>query len=73
MKTSFPSINAFQLAYVALLLVVVAALHVGECKAQWTTADGSQNINNTNSNNVGVGTTTPNYKLDLTNALNKAR
>jgi len=33
--------------------------------AQWTTPDGSQNINNTNSNNVGIGTTTPGQKLEI--------
>ena len=33
--------------------------------AQWTTADASQNINNTNTGNVGIGTTTPGQKLEI--------
>jgi hypothetical protein len=33
------------------------------CRAQWT--NGTPNINNTNSGNVGIGTTTPAYKLDV--------
>lgn len=32
------------------------------CKAQWTTGPG--NINNTNTGNVGIGTTTPNANLE---------
>jgi hypothetical protein len=41
--------------------------------AQWTTADASGNINNTNSNNVGVGTTIPQARLDITSALDRAQ
>jgi hypothetical protein len=33
--------------------------------SQWTTADGSGNINSTNSNNVGIGTTAPAEKLNV--------
>ncbi len=44
---------------VFLLLVTVAA------NAQWTTPDASQNINNTNTGNVGIGTTTPTALLEV--------
>lgn len=44
---------------VFLLLGTVAA------NAQWTTPDGSGNINNTNTGNVGIGTTTPGTLLDV--------
>lgn len=48
----------FSLLVIVLLTTVVA-------NAQWTTPDGSGNINNTNTGNVGIGTTTPGTKLDL--------
>lgn len=41
--------------------------------AQWTTPDGNGNINSTNTNNVGIGTTTPNYKLDVSNLVDKGQ
>ncbi|HEY0365623.1 MAG TPA: hypothetical protein VGC73_04060, partial [Pyrinomonadaceae bacterium] len=44
---------------VILLLATVAA------NAQWTTPDASQNINNTNTGNVGIGTTTPTALLEV--------
>ena len=52
--------------FTMLLLPAVA-------NAQWTTADASGNINNTNSNNVGVGTTIPQARLDITSALDRAQ
>lgn len=42
-------------------------------EAQWTTPDGNGNINNTNTNNVGVGNTTPRYKLDIQGTANNAQ
>ena len=42
-----------------LLLATVAA------NAQWTTPDANQNINNTNTGNVGVKTTTPEFPLQV--------
>jgi len=47
---------------VILLLATVAA------NAQWTTPDGSGNISNTNSGNVGVKTTTPEFPLQVNNS-----
>ena len=46
--------------FVTLFLVQAAAV-----KAQWTTPDASQNINNTNTGNVGIGTTTPTALLEV--------
>jgi hypothetical protein len=34
--------------------------------SQWTTPDASNNIRNTNTGNVGIGTSTPAYPLDVT-------
>ena len=49
---------------VILLLATVAA------NAQWTTPDASQNINNTNTGNVGIGTTTPSSLLEVKKSQN---
>ena len=43
------------------LALVVALGCFAQAGAQWTTPDASQNINNTNTGNVGIGTTTPNF------------
>ena len=57
----------------ALIVVPVFLMWPTWANAQWTTADGSGNINNTNTNNVGLGTTTPGYKLDITTLVDKAQ
>jgi hypothetical protein len=54
--------------FVALFLWQPAAV-----RAQWTTPDANQNINNTNSGNVGVGTSNPNYKFDIFSVLDRAQ
>jgi len=46
--------------FIALFLLQPVAVN-----AQWTTPDASQNINNTNTGNVGIGTTTPNSLLEV--------
>src|SRR5687768_5719529 len=46
--------------FTALFLLQPAAVI-----AQWTTPDASQNINNTNTGNVGIGTTTPTSLLEV--------
>lgn len=53
-------------ALIVLLLATVAA------NAQWTTPDASQNINNTNTGNVGIGTTTPTSLLEVKKSQNAA-
>ncbi len=49
------------------LLLVVSSTHVA--RAQWTTPDASNNINSTNSGNVGIGTSTPTAKLQVTGSI----
>jgi hypothetical protein len=45
------------------LVLGFIAMQAGRAQAQWTT--NGNNINNTNSGNVGVGTTNPNQKLGV--------
>ena len=58
------AINKLFSAVVILLLASIAA------NAQWTTPDASQNINNTNTGNVGIGTTTPTSLLEVKKSQN---
>ncbi len=44
-----------------------------DVSAQWTTPDSNQSINYPNAGNVGVGATTPNYKLDVANSVDKGQ
>src|SRR6185295_3699781 len=59
--------------FATVLFFAVCSLHPLTVTAQWTTPDGNGNINSTNTNNVGIGTTTPNYKLDVTNLVDKGQ
>jgi len=52
----------FTLMALALLFALGSFAEAG---AQWTTPDANQNINNTNSGNVGIGTTTPTALLEV--------
>jgi hypothetical protein len=47
------------------LLITLFLLQPAAVKAQWTTPDANQNINNTNTGNVGIGTTTPTSLLEV--------
>ena len=58
------SITKLVTTVVILLLATVAA------NAQWTTPDGSGNINNTNTGNVGIGTNTPGGSLEVKKSQN---
>jgi hypothetical protein len=49
----------------SLLALAAVLLQSPEARAQWTTPNAQGNINSTNTGNVGVGTTTPTYQLDL--------
>ena len=50
-----------------MVMIVIALITLqGAVQAQWTTPDANGNINNTNSGNVGVGTTSPNTRLTVT-------
>ena len=42
----------------------------GTASAQWTTTNSQGNINSTNTGNVGVGTTTPSFLLDVSGSTN---
>ena len=50
------------------LLLVLFLFQPAVVRAQWTTADANQNINNTNTGNVGVKTTTPEFPLQVNNS-----
>ena len=52
------------------LLIALFLLQPAAVKAQWTTPDASQNINNTNTGNVGIGTTTPTSLLEVKKSQN---
>jgi hypothetical protein len=47
------------------LLIALFLIQPAAAKAQWTTPDANQNINNTNTGNVGIGTTTPAALLEV--------
>jgi hypothetical protein len=74
MKTTrLKSYGAEASAVWALMLLALFLSQPASVKAQWTTPDANQNINSTNTGNVGVGTATPNYKLDVTNSVDKGQ
>ena len=53
---------------VILSLMVLCGVDQVKAQSQWTT--NGNNINNTNSGNVGVGTTTPSFKFDVVGSIN---
>ena len=69
MKNSFRPANAY--SYLKLRPVTVAFLLLlfltasRSAYGQWTNPDGNQNINNTNTGNVGIGTSNPTAKLEV--------
>ncbi len=73
MKTTRRGMTGRAFAVWPLVLLAFGLLQPPNVKAQWTTPDANQNINNTNTGNVGVGTTTPNYKLEVANLNDKAQ
>lgn len=62
-ETIYPKVS--QLCSLMALTLIVALGCFAEARAQWTTPDAAQNINNTNTGNVGIGTTTPGTSLDV--------
>src|SRR5689334_5808245 len=73
METILKAHNALTLFVCAVFFTALFLLQPVVAQAQWTAPDVNGNISNTNSNNVGVGTTSPNYKFDITNALDRAQ
>ena len=66
MKTNKPNASGpLTVLTSSALLLLLCLLQPAVVKAQWTTPDASQNINNTNSGNVGIGTTTPTSLLEV--------
>ena len=63
MRTTKRRTNALAVLVCVLTLVPVLLLWPTGANAQWTT--NGTNINNTNSGNVGVGTTTPASRLSI--------
>ena len=67
-QTINPKLSAL-CTLIAFMLVVALGCFT-EASAQWTTPDASQNINNTNTGNVGIGTTTPTSLLEVKKSQN---
>jgi hypothetical protein len=65
MSTKHTTLKVSPLCSLMALALVAALGCFAETTAQWTTPDASQNINNTNTGNVGIGTTTPATSLDI--------
>jgi len=66
MKTNKPnSSGPVTILSCGALFIALLLLNSAAAKAQWTTPDASQNINNTNTGNVGIGTTTPSALLEV--------
>jgi len=64
-----PQVSTPRYLTIAVLLVLGC---FGNAGAQWTTPDASQNINNTNTGNVGIGTTSPTSKLAVTGRIQQS-
>src|SRR6266478_4222924 len=68
MKTTRRRLNgAPAFAIYSLVLLVLCLWRPADVRAQWTPPDASQNITNTNTGNVGIGTVSPSSKLTLGN------
>ena len=61
--TAHKAASTSKITMVMLVGVLLVLLLSSTVQAQWTT--NGNNINNTNSGNVGVGTTSPGYALDV--------
>ena len=61
--TSRKRLSTLNLIASAVVFVIVCLLQPALAQAQWTT--NGTNINNTNSGNVGIGTTAPAYRLSV--------
>jgi len=66
--TTRKACDALSLLVCAAFFMALILLQATTTQAQWTTPDANQNINNTNSGNVGVKTTTPEFPLQVNNS-----
>ena len=60
--------DALSLLVCAAFFMALILLQPTTVQAQWTTPDANNNINNTNTGNVGVKTTTPEFPLQVNNS-----
>src|SRR5947209_18215246 len=65
MKKSFSGRKKLAYALAAVFMCVVCLYGPRQARAQWTQPDASNNIHSTNTGNAGVGTSTPQAKLDV--------
>jgi hypothetical protein len=76
MLTKLTKLTLMRLINCALLLACLVLFQSTEARAQqWENVptSTSPDIRSTNTGNVGVGTSTPNYKFDITNLVDKAQ
>src|SRR5688500_14782636 len=66
--TTQKACDALSLLVCAAFFMALILVQATTTQAQWTTPDANQNINNTNSGNVGVKTTTPEFPLQVNNS-----
>jgi hypothetical protein len=52
------------------ILIFLCYLTIQSVQAQWTTIASTNDIKNTNTGNVGIGTSSPGYKLDVAGLVN---
>jgi hypothetical protein len=70
--TSNNSTSAIQsISFVTLVIICFLLLSTGSAFGQWATS--GNDVTNTNTGNVGVGNTTPRYKLDLVGSASDAQ
>ena len=69
MKTTIQkACDALSLLVCAAFFMALFLLSPTTAQAQWTTPDANQNISNTNTGNVGIKTTTPEFPLQVNNS-----
>lgn len=58
-----------RITFAAIAALTFILLAPAPARAQWTTPDASGNVSSTNTGNIGIGTTTPAGKLDVSDDL----
>ncbi|HKG60098.1 MAG TPA: hypothetical protein VKB05_10065 [Pyrinomonadaceae bacterium] len=62
-EPTYPKVSLHNILIALALLLVLGCF--AQLSAQWTIPDGNGNISNTNSGNVGIGTSSPNALLEI--------